>query len=299
MNYVLLLLLCLMGCSTAFVLSSPLRDATTRERHLLYNAYLDSLSASPPPSLSSSYGNKPASRVSSSIIHAPISYFALEQLTSKGPRATADWGAPHEATRKLADDGMLEAGSWWCSQGGWPSPNPKGHTEVFYVCRGHGCISDADGVKHYFGPGDTVIIPKGHTGRWDVHEDIHKVWAVNDHAQIEERDSPIRIKVIHFQDYHSNIGSPTGYAASTLSETVYNVGPTKVGIWNAPPGTVTRVTQTNRIWFLILKGALVLADDDGTVQVCEPGDSVMLPKGWSGYVNVKDEPVKKLWTEAQ
>jgi len=34
-------------------------------------------------------------------------------------------------------------------------------------------------LEHYFGPGDNVIIPKGHTGRWDVYEPIHKVWAVN------------------------------------------------------------------------------------------------------------------------
>eukprot|EP00977_Amphora_coffeiformis_P020873 scaffold8602_cov196-Amphora_coffeaeformis.AAC.31 len=293
----------------AFFLPSPLTAATTRERHLLYNAYLDSLSASPPPPTttatpSSSYGSTPTTSpaTTGTLAHAPLSYFALDQLTSKGPRTTADWGTPHEATRKLADDGILRGGSWWCSQGGWPSPNPKAHTEIFYVCRGHGCLSDADGVKHYFGPGDTVIIPKGHTGRWDVQEDIHKVWAVNDHAQIEERGTPIRVKVIHFQDYHANIGAPTGYATTptALSETIYNVGPTKVGIWNAAPGSVTKITQTQRFWFLILKGTLVLAaDDDGTVQVCEPGDSVMLPQGWSGYVHVQDEPVKKLWTQAQ
>ena len=286
----------------AFVVPPTLTAATTRERHLLYNAYLDSLSASPPPSSSSSYGGTSATPATAGAIltHAPLAYFALDQLTSKGPRTTADWGTPHEATRKLADDGTLRGGSWWCSQGGWPSPNPKAHTEVFYVCRGHGCLSDVDGVKHYFGPGDTVIIPKGHTGRWDIHEDIHKVWAVNDHAHISERESPIRVKVIHFQDYHSNIGAPAGYERSAPSaETVYNVGPTKVGIWNAVPGTVTKVTPTNRIWFLLLKGALVLAGEDGRVQACEPGDSVMLPKGWSGYVHVQDEPVKKLWTEAQ
>jgi uncharacterized cupin superfamily protein len=44
---------------------------------------------------------------------------------------------------------------------------------------GYGSLDDADGVRHYFGPGDNVIIPKGHTGRWDVNQPIRKVWAVN------------------------------------------------------------------------------------------------------------------------
>lgn len=110
---------------------------------------------------------------------AKADYFDLSHLISKGPRASYDWGTPADATRKLCDDGLLRAGAWYCSNGGWESPNPKAHTEVFWVLSGHGKLTDADGLEHHFGPGDNVIIPKGHTGRWDVYEPIHKVWAVN------------------------------------------------------------------------------------------------------------------------
>ena len=194
-------------------------------------------------------------------------------------------------------------GSWWCSPGGWPSPNPKAHTEVFYVAQGHASITDADGVKHYFGPGDTVIIPKGHSGRWDVYQDIHKIWLVNDHANIEERSSPIRVKVIHYQDYHINTGAPQGYGAAlssnlSASRYLYDVGPTKVGIWTENErGTVYKVTSTERLSFLVLQGVVVLSTHDGAVQRLQAGDTVVLPKGWSGYLDVV-EPVKKLWTQA-
>jgi uncharacterized cupin superfamily protein len=110
---------------------------------------------------------------------APASYFGMEQLESKGSRSTADWGTPADASRKLCGDGTFSAGAWYCSEGGWPSPNGKAATEVFYVLEGYGSLDDADGVRHYFGPGDNVIIPKGHTGRWDVNQPIRKVWAVN------------------------------------------------------------------------------------------------------------------------
>jgi uncharacterized cupin superfamily protein len=109
---------------------------------------------------------------------APAYYFSMEHLVSKGPR-TADWGTPIDGSRKLCDDGTFRAGAWFCTEGGWQSPNQKAHTEVFYVLEGYGCLEDSDGVRHYFGPGDNVVIPKGHTGRWDVNQPIRKVWAVN------------------------------------------------------------------------------------------------------------------------
>ncbi|KAL3912168.1 MAG: hypothetical protein SGARI_001295, partial [Bacillariaceae sp.] len=114
--------------------------------------------------------------------HATRDYFNIDQLTPKGPRAGADAGAPHDATRpfvkdlvgKLGDN-TLAAGSWWCAAGGWPSKTQRATTEIFYVFDGFGCLTDLDGKRNFFGPGSTVILPKGWSGRWDVAQDIHKV----------------------------------------------------------------------------------------------------------------------------
>merc|ERR1712087_1101615 len=131
--------------------------------------------------------------------------------------------------------------------GGWASPNGKAVTEVFYVLEGHGMLGDADGAKHFFGPGDMVIIPKGHTGRWDVNGPIHKVWAVNAHDNIEESGPIIRVQVDHYKDfaphclsgerkmgtYASNTSASDPLYGNTgsvpsASNTFYDVGPTKV-----------------------------------------------------------------------
>ena len=187
--------------------SSAFQFATNSQRiqgTALSVSYLDQLSAngasveenwgswSPAPEAAVPSNPEPSAvaetdpSIGGGIHHAPLDYFGLDKLVSKGPRATKDWGSPQDATRKLADDGTLRGGSWFCSEGGWPSPNQKAATEIFFVLEGHGMLGDSDGAKHYFGPGDTVIIPKGHSGRWDVHTPIHKIWAVNAHEFIEE-----------------------------------------------------------------------------------------------------------------
>jgi len=240
---------------------------------------------------------------SSGISYAPPDYFALSNLQSKGPRK-ADWGIPTEATRKLDDDGILRVGAWYCSEGGWPSPNPKAHTEIFYVLEGHGCLTDADGMKHYFGPGDTVNIPKGHTGRWDVYEPIRKVWAVNDHARIEEDTSKvIRVQVYHYchlspQYLHSNT-DPLFYSSPSIAqcETLYGVGPTKVGVWLGEAGTSIAVSNGQKSFLYLLEGILYVSNDNtGEAVRMSAGDTVMLPQ-WSGYVDVI-ESCKMLWTTA-
>mmetsp|Transcript_16380 Transcript_16380/g.35623 ORF Transcript_16380/g.35623 Transcript_16380/m.35623 type:complete len:310 (+) Transcript_16380:78-1007(+) len=274
-------------------------------------SYLDSLSgqqanhANPPAHQPPS----PASTAESStgFCHVPLEYFAFENLSSKGPRATYDWGAPQDWSRKLADDGVFRAGSWYCSEGGWASPNGKGVTEVFYMLEGHGMLGDADGAKHFFGPGDVVIIPKGHTGRWDVNGPIHKVWAVNAHDHIEEAGPIIRAQVDHYKDFAPHCLSDTSACdplygntgcVSSASNTFYDVGPTKVGAWTCQPGSF-EVACGERQWFHVVEGTMFVTDrSDGTSRRCVAGDTVMLPAAWSGYVDVV-EPVKKVFTVAK
>ena len=238
--------------------------------------------------------------------HASIDYFDVQYLSSKGPRTTADWGEPQDATRKLADDGILRSGAWYCTKGGWPSPNPKAHTEIFYVLEGHGCLSDIDGINHYFGPGDIVIIPKGHTGRWDVFEPIHKIWAVNDHANVEERTTPIRVQVTHYHTLTSqeDDGTPLYDATTynvqkptTTTSTFYDVGPTKVGVWTSEGGQSFPVQNGGKFFFHLLEGVVFVSDANGTARRCVAGDTVMFSDGWSGHVDVV-ESAKKIWVEA-
>ena len=275
-----------------------------------YANYLDSLgSAQAPTSAAGAADPNPKESTpsgSTGFCHAPFEYFHFDNLASKGPRPVFDWGTPQDWSRKLADDGVFRAGTWYCSEGGWESPNGKAVTEVFYMVEGHGMLGDSDGTKHFFGPGDMVIIPKGHTGRWDVNTPIHKLWAVNDHPNVEEGGPIIRVQVDHYKDFSPEFLSDTsandplygntGMVASA-SNTFYDVGPTKVGVWTCEQGSF-EVASGARQWFHMLEGTMFITDSsDGTSKRCVAGDTVMLPAGWSGYVDVVEQ-TKKVFTVA-
>lgn len=228
-----------------------------------------------------------------SFYHAPLSYFDLDLLTPKGPRKGADIGEPHDATRRLdMGEQRLNAGSWWCAAGGWPSSTPRDTTEVFWVMEGHGCVTDQDGTRHYFGPGDTVILPLLWTGRWDVLEPIHKVWCVHDHAPLPEVATRAVVTPYH---QLADASVPSGRESfSTLFETKY----TRVGCTTYPAGSAYNQNNPGATeWWHILEGVMYLTDGaDGSAQRCVPGDTVVVPAGWNGHADIM-EPVKKLWVQ--
>lgn len=116
-----------------------------------YKNYLDSLASAPAAPAVAAAAPAPVesspSEESTGFCHAPFEYFHFDNLASKGPRPVFDWGTPQDWSRKLADDGVFRAGTWYCSEGGWESPNGKAVTEVFYMVEGHGMLGDSDGTK--------------------------------------------------------------------------------------------------------------------------------------------------------
>jgi uncharacterized cupin superfamily protein len=100
------------------------------------------------------------SEASPSFSHAPLSYFALEKLTPKGRRKNVDNGDPHDRSRPLVKVGTASVGSWHCTEGVWDSAAPRPTTESFYVLTGEASVTELDGTRHSFGPGDTVVLPQ-------------------------------------------------------------------------------------------------------------------------------------------
>jgi uncharacterized cupin superfamily protein len=171
---------------------------------------------------------------------------------------------------------------------------------MFFVLSGHGRLTDSDGKKHHFGPGDLVILPKGWSGRWDVLEDIHKVWFVHDHPKIEEKSNPIRAIITHYSNLNSNLSPPTVRAGvdhgspTTASKMIYKVGPTQVGYWTCTPGSFPVLDIATNECFHMLEGVCFITNEDGSACRCAAGDTVVLPKGWSGHYDVI-ETVKQIW----
>ena len=144
---------------------------------------------------------------------------------------------------------------------------------MFYVFSGHGCLTDTDGTRHFFGPGSTVTLPKGWSGRWDVLEDIHKVWFVHDHPNIEETSSPIRAVIMHHGELKPQ-------------HLVYSAGPTEVSSRTWTPGSFPVRNYEITQWLHVVEGVFFLSNADGSAQRCVAGDTVVVPKGFTGHFDV-------------
>ena len=256
-----------------------------------------------PPTTSSSIvlSSESEEHETPSFFHKPISYFDIDKLTSKGPRKNADVGEPHDSTRPLGSDGPLSSGSWWCAEGGWPSLTPRTTSEVFYVLTGNGCVTDMDGTKHIFGPGDLVILPKGWYGRWDVLNDIHKIWFVTSHDDIPGADiTPIIMPYSQFAQQHlvsqGILESVTRGSPWTSSQYYHDTIYMKVGVWSCTPGSFSVSNDETIVGFHVLEGEFFMTESEGSgiSKKCVAGDTVLLPKDWKGYFDVI-QSVKKIW----
>lgn len=87
--------------------------------------------------------------------------------------------------------------------------------------------------------------------------------------------------------------------AAPSAKVFYNVGPTQVGVWRSPAGSSYQVQQGERAWIYCLEGVMFVTDGQtGEARRCEAGDTIALPKGWYGYVDVTED-TKQLFTVAE
>jgi len=231
---------------------------------------------------------------------APPTYFDFDKLESKGLRGDADKGSPSCSSRVLYKGKASSVGGWTCTPGGFPVVN-RPTTEVFHILEGQGFLTDADGRAHCFHAGDTVVLPKGWSGRWDVTKTIRKIWVVNNHADDLSIGESRRAVVGSPQDFHWLKLKTLGKRAADWGEPehfnkpLWKVGPTNVGAWACTAGgflgTANRPTTE---FFYVLEGLCFLTGTDGIARRITAGDTVVLPKGWSGRWDII-EPIRKVF----
>ena len=73
--------------------------------------------------------------------------------------------------------GRADAGIWTCTVGAWDE-DPQAADEVAYITKGRLRLTPQDGDAFELAAGDLLYLPKGWTGRWEVLEDLAKVYVV-------------------------------------------------------------------------------------------------------------------------
>ncbi|GAA4916542.1 hypothetical protein EV188_104506 [Actinomycetospora succinea] len=100
------------------------------------------------------------------------------ELAAGGVREDADSGRPAMHIHGVMTESSANVGVWECEPGGWPVVERSG-TEFCYVVSGSAVITAADtGRRHDLGAGDTLVLPPGWSGRWDVTRRMRLVYVV-------------------------------------------------------------------------------------------------------------------------
>ena len=98
-------------------------------------------------------------------------------LTPAGQRAGADSGNPQVSSATISNRDGVNVGVWECTPGGWPIENRQ-DCEVAHILKGKATITDASGATRALEAGSVIVLPKGWTGRWDVHETVRKIYVI-------------------------------------------------------------------------------------------------------------------------
>lgn len=93
-----------------------------------------------------------------------------------GQPATAIAGNPQMHYAGI-DAGNAEVGVWTCTVGSWEE-DPQDSPEVAYITKGRLRLTPKGGEPFELVAGDLLYIPTGWEGRWEVLEDLAKVYVV-------------------------------------------------------------------------------------------------------------------------
>jgi uncharacterized cupin superfamily protein len=170
---------------------------------------------------------------------------------------------------------------------------PLEYDEFVLVLNGKLILTEQNGRAQAFLPGDTVILPKGYTGTWEMQGDYRElaVVPVTSGDITEEGGSPVRLD----PDMMAGLGLtpiPNDGFVDILveGELEFTIGNLYTGenlravvVESTPAKTDHRNRPLEYDEFvLVLNGGLVLTEQNGRVQEFRPGDALIVPKGYTG-----------------
>ncbi|MFJ6415282.1 cupin domain-containing protein [Paeniglutamicibacter sp. NPDC091659] len=109
------------------------------------------------------------------LIHLPAAGTA--ELGAFAPKATALTEGLQEASREIWSADSLEVGVWEATPGTFTAFRDEYH-EVCQILSGSVTITSEGGCGVLVGAGDTVVMPAGWKGLWEIHETVRKTYVI-------------------------------------------------------------------------------------------------------------------------
>jgi uncharacterized cupin superfamily protein len=98
------------------------------------------------------------------------------------PKPTALTEGQLEVADTLWAQGGLDVGYWECTPGRFTATR-DGYTEICQFLAGRVTIEVDGEAPLTLGAGDTLVMPSGWSGVWDVHETVRKLYVTVDDAE--------------------------------------------------------------------------------------------------------------------
>jgi len=96
------------------------------------------------------------------------------------PKPTTLTEGQTEAAAPLwtSQDGAISIGLWECTPGRFTADRTAAG-EYCHIIRGRATVRNSDGSKaRDIGPGDLLVLPRGWTGEWVIHEHMRKLYVI-------------------------------------------------------------------------------------------------------------------------
>ncbi|MDX1562292.1 MAG: cupin domain-containing protein [Gammaproteobacteria bacterium] len=170
---------------------------------------------------------------------------------------------------------------------------PLEYDEFVLVLNGKLILTEQNGNRQEFLPGDTVILPKGYTGTWQMQGDYREL-AVVPSAPSEitaTGGSPVRLDPDMMAGLNLTPIPNDGFIDILVEgELEFTIGSVFAGedlravvVESTPAKTDHRDRPLEYDEFvLVLNGGLVLTEQNGRRQEFRPGDALIVPKGYTG-----------------
>jgi len=94
-------------------------------------------------------------------------------------KPTALVAGQQEASRPIwqSPDGTLEIGLWECTPGRFAADRSKSSEFCFFLS-GRIVMTEQDGTRRTLSAGDSLMLPQGWKGQWDIAEHTRKIYVI-------------------------------------------------------------------------------------------------------------------------
>ncbi|MDQ0471291.1 cupin domain-containing protein [Labrys wisconsinensis] len=112
-----------------------------------------------------------------------FAHLAAIDLGALQPKPTSIEGDQHEAAKTLwtSPDGRLEIGVWECTPGRFTASRDE-NSETCHIVSGRASLHDKDGRTREVRAGEVLVLPKGWSGEWTIHETTRKLYILHAEA---------------------------------------------------------------------------------------------------------------------